>query len=167
MNSTSVTATPARWAIAMPSPVDTAGFVVTAKHWPAPPVASTVWRARITCSTPSGSRARTPAAWPSSTRSARGEPAFVHGGGGIADRVDEGSLDLGAGGVPAGVDDPRHRVAALAGVGEVTVGGPVELGAEPHQLAHPGRSFGDEDPDRVDVAEPDAGGDGVREVQLG
>ncbi len=42
MNSMSATATPARNAMAIPSPVDSAGFVVTAKHCPAPPVATTV-----------------------------------------------------------------------------------------------------------------------------
>ena len=41
MNSRSATATPARIAMAMPSPVDSGGLVVTAKHWPAPPVATT------------------------------------------------------------------------------------------------------------------------------
>ena len=42
MNSTSATATPARSAIAIPSPVERDGLVVTAKHWPAPPVAMIV-----------------------------------------------------------------------------------------------------------------------------
>src|ERR1039458_411545 len=46
MNSTSATGTPARRAMARPSAVASAGLVVTAKSWPAPPVASTVWRAR-------------------------------------------------------------------------------------------------------------------------
>src|SRR5262245_53334101 len=69
MNSTSATATPARRAMAMPSPVERAGFVVTAKHCPAPPVATTVWRARTSETTLSGARAVTPAARPPSTRS--------------------------------------------------------------------------------------------------
>ena len=43
MNSTSATATPARSAIAIPSPVACAGLVVTANSWPAPPVARSVW----------------------------------------------------------------------------------------------------------------------------
>ena len=46
MNSMSATATPARSAMAMPSPVASAGLVVTANSWPAPPVASSVWAAR-------------------------------------------------------------------------------------------------------------------------
>ena len=42
----SSSAAPARRAIATPSPVATGGFVVSAKTWPAPPVASSVARAR-------------------------------------------------------------------------------------------------------------------------
>ena len=45
-NSTSAVGTPARSAMATPSPVDSAGLVVTEKSWPAPPVASTTWSAR-------------------------------------------------------------------------------------------------------------------------
>ena len=45
-NSRSATATPARSAMAMPSPVDSVGLVVTAKSCPAPPVATSTWRAR-------------------------------------------------------------------------------------------------------------------------
>jgi len=80
--------------------------------------------------------------------------------------VTERPFDLGAGRVPAGVHDPRDGVAALAGVREVVIGAAVELGAEPDELPDPFRPFGDEDPDRVDVAEPRAGGDGVRQVQF-
>ena len=43
-NSTSATATPARSAMAMPSPVASSGLVVTAKSWPAPPVATSTLR---------------------------------------------------------------------------------------------------------------------------
>ena len=68
MNSTSATATPARRAMAMPSPVDRVGLVVTAKHCPAPPVATIVWRARTSVVVPSGARAVTPTARPASTR---------------------------------------------------------------------------------------------------
>ena len=45
-NSRSAHATPAFSASAMPSPVESVGLVVTAKHWPAPPVASTTSVAR-------------------------------------------------------------------------------------------------------------------------
>ena len=44
MNSMSAQATPARSAIARPSPVDWTGLVVAANSWPAPPVASSTWR---------------------------------------------------------------------------------------------------------------------------
>ena len=40
-NSTSATGTPARKAMATPSPVASVGLVVTANSWPTPPVAST------------------------------------------------------------------------------------------------------------------------------
>ena len=49
MNSRSVTRAPASKAIAMPSPVAIAGFVVSRKTWPAPPVAISV-RPASTCS---------------------------------------------------------------------------------------------------------------------
>ena len=42
MNSRSVTRAPASKAMAMPSPVAIAGFVVSRKTWPAPPVAMSV-----------------------------------------------------------------------------------------------------------------------------
>ena len=42
----------------MPSPVDSSGFVVTAKHWPAPPVAITVCARADVCSVPVGVDAR-------------------------------------------------------------------------------------------------------------
>ena len=45
-NSTSAVGTPARRAMATPSPVDSAGLVVTENSCPAPPVASTTWSAR-------------------------------------------------------------------------------------------------------------------------
>src|SRR3989440_3276004 len=67
-NSMSVTAAPARNASATPSPVDTTGFVVTAKIWPMPPVASTTaraWIAPTPSSLPSPSTCRvTPQARP-------------------------------------------------------------------------------------------------------
>ena len=51
-NSTSATATPARSAIATPSPVASFGLVVTAKSWPYPPVASRTWAARTSTRRP-------------------------------------------------------------------------------------------------------------------
>ena len=52
--------TPARRAMAMPSPVASIGLVVTAKSWPAPPVASSVCRARTSTVAPPGPATRDP-----------------------------------------------------------------------------------------------------------
>ena len=81
--------------------------------------------------------------------------------------IDERPLDLGAGGRAAGVDDPRQRVAALAGQLERAVGVAVEDGAEGDQLVDAGRALVDEHPHGVDVAEPGAGGQGVGQVEVG
>src|SRR5680860_692171 len=67
MNSTSPSAAPARRAIAIPSPVESVGFVVTAKTCPAPPVASTVCRARTSARRRAASKPRTPTTRPHST----------------------------------------------------------------------------------------------------
>ena len=82
------------------------------------------------------------------------------------DRFHQRSLDLGAGGRAAGVHDPGMRVAALAGERQPAVGVAVEAGAEGDQLADPVRSFADEDPHGVDVAEPGAGREGVGEMAV-
>ena len=66
-NSTSATGTPARSAMANPSPVDSCGLVVTAKSCPAPPVACTTWVARTSTTAPSGRNAVTPTQRPPST----------------------------------------------------------------------------------------------------
>ena len=55
-NSRSLSTAPARRARAMPSPVETAGFVVCENTWPSPPEASTTARQRT---------APTPSRWPS------------------------------------------------------------------------------------------------------
>ena len=70
-NSTSAVGTPARRAMATPSPVDSGGLVVTEKSWPAPPVASTTWSARTSTAAPCGGRAITPTQRPPSTRRSR------------------------------------------------------------------------------------------------
>ena len=172
MNSTSATAAPARSASAMPSPVDTAGLVVTAKSCPAPPVAT------IVCARPDLHRARRPA---SSARTPTHRPRLddqVDGEAALAHldevervhRGDQRPLDLRAGRVAAGVHDARQRVTALAGERERrgrAVAGAVEHRAERHELADPARALGDEHPHRVGVAEPGAGGERVGEVQLG
>ena len=59
--------TPARSAMAMPSPVASSGLVVTANSWPAPPVASSTWRGPHLDAAPLGAGDRTPTQRPSST----------------------------------------------------------------------------------------------------
>ena len=115
MNSRSATATPARSAIATPSPVDSGGFVVTAKHCPAPPVAIDGVRGAQDALGPVGSRrAMTPVALPFSTRrSVASHPSWTSAPD-CCTATDKRPFDLGAGRVAACVDDPRHRVAALA-----------------------------------------------------
>ena len=66
-NSTSATGTPARRAMATPSAVASIGLVVTAKSWPAPPLASSVCRARTSMVVPPGPATRTPTQRPPST----------------------------------------------------------------------------------------------------
>ena len=56
---------------------------------------------------------------------------------------------------------------ALAGQGQQPAGLAVELGAERDELAHPPGPLVDEHADRVDVAQPGAGGQRVGQVQVG
>ena len=169
-NSTSATGTPARSAMATPSPVASGGLVVTEKSWPAPPVASTTWSARTSTGpspAPAGGRAVTPTQRPPSTRRSRANHSSSTALGRAVGGVDQGALDLGAGGGAAGVDDPRARVAALAGEGERPGGLAVELGAQRDQLVHAGRALVDEDAHRLLVAQAGARGQGVGQVQVG
>ena len=77
------------------------------------------------------------------------------------DRGDQRALDLGPGGVAAGVRDPVAVVAALAGQAELAVGVVVEVGAERDQLADRLGALGDQHPDRLRVAGAGAGDQGV------
>ncbi|GAB3994698.1 hypothetical protein GCM10029992_09920 [Glycomyces albus] len=87
----------------------------------------------------------------------------------------QGALDLGAGGVPAGVDDPPGPVTALAGELERAVGVAVEFGAEVDQVGDPVGAFGDGHLDRGRVAQAHPGdlrvhrvrGGGVERVEHG
>ena len=102
--------------MARPSPVDSSGLVVTANSWPAPPVASRTWRARISLHRRRPGRcAATPRQRPSSTSRSSANQCSQHGDRGRSHRVDQRPLDLGAGGRAAGVDDAGQGVAALAG----------------------------------------------------
>ena len=172
-NSRSRRVAPARSASAMPSPVETAGLVVWENTWPRPPEASTTAR-QWTAPTPS----RTALA-----DHVQGHPrdAAVLGeqqvdGQRVLDHLDLGSaldggdqrpLDLGAGGVAAGVRDPVAVVAALAGQRQLAVGAVVEVGAERDQLADGLGALLDEHPHGVEVAGAGAGDEGVELVLLG
>ncbi len=116
------------------------------------------------------SSARTPTARPVLDEEVEREPALADFRRRSLDRRDERALDLGAGGVAAGVHDAGGGVAAFARQGEpgrLAVSGLVEVRAHGDELAHAVGAFGDEHPHRVGVAETGAGGDGVGEVQLG
>ena len=121
MNSRSATATPARSAIATPSPVDRGGFVVTAKHCPAPPVAMTVCVARRTRSVPVGIEHDHAGRAAVLDEEVGGEPTLVDLGTRLLHRDRQRPFDLGPGRVAARVDDPRHRVASLARERECSV----------------------------------------------
>ena len=96
-----------------------------------------------------------------------GEPLLHHRRGGGLDRLHQRPLDLHAGGGPAGVHDPRHRVATLPGQGQLAVGVPVEHRPEGDQVLDPRRPLVDEHPHRIGVAQAGAGGQGVGPVQVG
>ena len=167
MNSTSATGTPARSAMASPSAVASAGLVVTANSWPAPPVASTVWVARTSTNRPSALRATHAPAPSALHQQVEGEPLLEHGGGRGPGGVDQGPLDLGPGGRTAGVDHPGRRVTALTGQGQGPAGLPVEDRAHGDQLVDPGRSLVHQHPHRIGVAQSGSRRQRVGQVQVG
>ena len=161
----SATGTPARSAMATPSPVDWGGLVVTENSWPAPPVARRVWAARSSTTLPVGVQGGDAPAPSVFDDQVEGEPSFPDSGGGGPGRVHEGPFHLGAGGRPAGVDDPGGRVAALAGQLPDALVVAVELGSEGGQLTHPSGSLADEHLHRGRVAQAGPGPQGVGRVQ--
>jgi hypothetical protein len=166
-NSTSAVGTPARRAMATPSPVDSGGLVVTEKSWPAPPVASTTWSARTSTAGPVRRQRRHADAAPALNQEVEGEPPLQHRARRAIGGVDQGPLDLGPRGRAAGVDHPRPGVPALAGQRQEAGGLPVELHPERDQLVDPARPLVDQNPHRLLVAEPGPGGQGVGQVQIG
>ena len=172
-NSRSRSTAPARSASAIPSPVETAGLVDWEKTWPRPPLASTTARQ---CTAP------TPSRWPSPS-TCRVTPATPPSsaqqqvdGQRVLDDLDlrrpldggdQRALDLGAGGVAAGVRDAVAVVAALAGQRQLAVGVVVEVGAERDQLAHRLGALVDQHPYGVHVAGAGARDEGVVLVLLG
>ena len=166
-NSMSATATPARSAMATPSAVASMGLVVTAKSCPAPPLASSVWVARISTGAPSGPTTRTPTQRPRSTSRSSTKAALFHPDGSVVHGLDQGPLDLDAGRHAAGVDHTGEAMAALPGEVEVAVGTAVEHRAHRDQVAHRPRALLDEGADRLDVAETATRAEGVGHVELG
>ena len=83
------------------------------------------------------------------------------------DGGDQRPLDLGPGGVAAGVRDPVAVVAALAGQRQLAVGAVVEVGAERDQLVDRLGTLVDQHAHRVEVAGTGAGHEGVVLVLLG
>ena len=116
MNSRSATAAPAAQRHGDAVAGRERGLVVTAKHCPAPPVASSDVAGAHARAAPSGRDARPRRRTrPCSTSEVEREPALAHLGTAIAvHRGDQRPFDLGAGGVAARVHDPGQRVAALA-----------------------------------------------------
>ena len=96
-----------------------------------------------------------------------GEPAFEHGAGRAVGGVDEGALDLRAGGGATGVHDARPGVASLARQRQQAGGLAVELDPEGDQLVHAARPLVDEDAHGLLVAQSGAGRQRVGQVQVG
>jgi hypothetical protein len=84
-----------------------------------------------------------------------------------ADRLDQRAGDLRSGGVAAGVGDAAAVVAALAGESQAALGGLVEVRAGRDEAAYGVRALGDQDADRLLVAQSGAGDQGVVQVLLG
>ena len=76
------------------------------------------------------------------------------------------ALDFRAGGITACVHHPRQRVTAFDGERECAVL-LVELRAEIHELSDSARSLGDQDVDRIGIAQSGTGDEGVGLMQLG
>ena len=151
--------------MATPSPVATAGFVVSRNTRPAPPVASRTARAVDTRDAavvaqqfdagnrPPSTHERVASAW-SNTCSDRDR----------ADPRPERSRDLAAGRIPR-VQHAAHRVRAFASQGGPAVGITIERDAPIQQLPDIAGSLGDHDIHRVGIAEPGARIERVGHVQ--
>ena len=97
----------------------------------------------------------------------QGEPTLHHRGGRLPHGLHERTLDLGAGGCTARVDDARPGVPTLPRQEEPTFGVPVEHRAEGYELVHASGPLSHERPHRVDVAESCSDGESVGEVEVG
>ena len=145
-----------------------AGWWSRRRAGPAPPVASSTCGRANLGRAPDWSSAVTPTHRPPSSIRSRANvfscsAAAVrwHGG-------DQRPLDLDAGGRTAGVHDARQAVPALASQLQARpCSSTVEHGAQRDQLVDPARTFVDQHPDRVGVAQPGARGQRVGQVQVG
>ena len=82
----------------------------------------------------------------------------------VLDCLHQGTHDLGAGGVAAGMGDPVAQVTTLAGQRDVPPGCAVEPGAERNQVADRSRALGHKHPHGVLVAQAGAGDQGVAQM---
>ena len=149
---------PARSAMATPSPVDSGGLVVTAKNWPAPPVA--ISRGRPGPRGPFGAAGRQrqhAGATAALDEQVEREPAFVDvrsppstwpRRGRAPPRLPSRPRPRGPPG--PGSDHPRVRDSNRP------PGLPVEGGPERDEILDPIRAFVDQDPHRFDIAETGA-----------
>ena len=95
------------------------------------------------------------------------EPALEDGAGRAVGGVDQRPFDLGTGRGASGVHHPWRRVAALARQGQRPRRFAVELNTQCDQLVHPARALVDQNAHGLFVTEPDTGGQGVGQVQVG
>ena len=168
-NSTSATATPARSAMAMPSPVDSvrvggdgeelAGAAGGHQDVPGPDLGR---RRRPAC------RAVDPGAAAALDDQVEGEPVLVARAAAVRRTAATSARSISApvAAPPActtrASEWPPSRASSSSPCGV-----PVEDGAEGDQLVDPGRPLVDEHPHRVGVAQPGAGGQGVGQVEVG
>jgi hypothetical protein len=143
----------------MPSPVATAGFVVSRYTWPAPPVASST-AGRTSCARPASSRnrrRRTPVLDDAGRRRARAR----HGcGPGTPTRAPERAFPISRP-VASRACSTRRALCAPSRQRRLAVGVAIEPRAPVHQLADVPRPFLDEHAHGRFVAQPVAGGDRV------
>ncbi len=97
---------------------------------------------------------------------AGGQAVLEDGDAGLPGDAADGELDVGAGGVAAGVDDAGLAVGALTAQGDLAVQG-VEGDAEADEVGDAVGGLLGQDAGGLDVDEAGASGDGVLEVQLG
>ena len=109
----SATGTPARSAMAIPSPVASVGIGRDRVHLPGPAAGEEDVVGLDAQQVAGGVERDDAGAAAALAHEVEGEPVLQDRRGAVAHRRDEGPLDLGAGGEPAGVQDARRRVATF------------------------------------------------------